>query len=622
MKKIILIVAVLMSMFHMYTAFFGVFPGMQQSAIHLFFALTLLYTMTWENNVGKKWWYHSYKIVLLVLAISSGLYIVIVDMFRTGSITSVSPMDMFFGLIMILIVLDATRVKMGWALPIIAGVGIIYTMVGPYLGGIFAHRGFSLEQMVQQFYLYTEGIYGTPLMIAGSYVIIFLILGAFLEVSGGGKFYIDLANSIFGRFRGGPAKIAVIASALFGSINGTAVANVVSTGNLTIPLMKKVGYPSHKAGAIESVASSGGQIMPPVMGASVFIMAQMIGRPYVEIMLAAAIPAILYFLAVYLNVDIESVKEQVKKIPRSETPRLMGVLKDGWIHFIPILVLLYFLMIQQSSPMRSAFWSIVAVFVVTVIRKKTRMSLKQIIKGLEDGAKSSVVVALATATAGIIIGVFNLTGLGSNLSRIIVQLSDGSLLVLLLLTMVSSIILGMGLPTVAAYLILAITVAPALIMMGLEPIVAHLFVFYFGILSAFTPPVAIAAYAASGIAKADPIKIAITACKYGLAGFVIPYLFVYSNGLLLIGSAWDIIFSVFVAIFAIFGLVVFTQGFFVKKVAWLFRIVAGLSTVLMAWPLVLLKLIGLGLLVAVFLIEWISNKKMQQVAFEKESISG
>ncbi len=603
-------IAIGLSTFHLYVAIFGTLTRMQQSGIHLLAAILLGYFALFVKNEGDvPLWKKIYRFIFALSGAASGVYIVWTDIMRDGRITEVSTIDIIFGVTMVIVLLDVTRIKMGWAMPIIAAVALIYSFIGPYLPGIFAHRGFSLNQMVQQLFLYTEGIFGTPLMIAATYVIVFLIFGSFLEVSGGGKFFIDLATALFGRFRGGPAKVAVVSSAMFGSINGTATANVVSTGTITIPLMKKVGYAPRVAGAVEAVASSGGQITPPVMGAAVFIMAQMIGVQYSEVMIAAIFPALLYYVSVFVSIDIESAKFNVKRTPKEEMPDLKKVLKEGWFHFIPLTVLIYCLSIAGYSPMRSALIAVISVIVVSAFSKKTRLSFKQILHALEDGAKTSVIVAYATAVAGIIIGVFNITGLGLNLSRLIIDISGGSLLMILIITMLTSIVLGMGLPTVAAYLILAITVAPALTQLGLDPMAAHMFVFYFGILSAFTPPVAIAAYAAGGIADCDPMEVAITACKIGIAAFLIPYLFVYSNEILLMGTPLSIVIQLVIAFVAVFALVIFVHGYFVKKVDIAQRIILIPSLILMIVPNLLYQSIGLILFAIVAGGNYISYRK-------------
>jgi len=392
-------------------------------------------------------------------------------------------------------------------------------------------------------YTTLEGIYWVPIGVSASYVILFVIFGAFLETTKTGDFFINIANSIAGKAQGGPAKVAVISSALFGTISGSAVANVVSTGTYTIPLMKKTGYKSYFAAAVEAVASSGGQLMPPVMGAAAFIISEMTGESYLKICIAATIPAILYYLGIFIAVHMEAKRIGLKGLSSEEVPSFFHTLKTQGYLALSAFVLIYFLAIKFTSPAYSVFWAIVAALILSFIKKETRLNFRMLLKTLEIGSKGAISVISACASAGIVVGVVTLTGLGLKFSSAILQLANANVYLTLIFTMIASLILGMGLPTTAAYIICAILAVPALTNLGINPLAAHLFVFYFAIISAITPPVALAAYAAAGIANTDPMKTGFTACKIGLVAFIVPYMFVLSPVLLMEGSITHIIWA-------------------------------------------------------------------------------
>ena len=385
-----------------------------------------------------------------------------------------------------------------------------------------------------------------------------------------------------------------MSSSLFGTISGSAVANVMVDGWLTIPLMKRIGFKPHVAAAIEAVSSTGGQIMPPVMGAAAFVMAEMLGIPYIKVCVAAAIPALLYYIALYFMIDFEALKLKLKGLPQDELPNARKVFASGFIYLIPIAVLLYFMTVQMYTPLRSAVYAMIATVLVSFFKRATRMGPVKILKPLEKGAKSSLEVALACACAGIIVGVFNLTGLGMSFSSMLIDVSRGHLLALLFLTMVSSLILGMGLPTTACYIILAVLVAPAMVQMGVLPIAAHMFVFYFGCISAVTPPVALAAYAGAGLANAPPAKTGYAASKLAMAGFILPYMFVYGPELLMIGKMSDIILATATSILGVFLLAASIQGYLIRQANFLERVVLFAAALLLIKPGLYTDLLGLA----------------------------
>lgn len=593
---IISVVAVAFALFHLYTAGFRPLVAYEQRGIHLTFALVLIFFLRpFKKDKGISW----LDVCISVLATIVGGYLFFESdalMMRMGIPTT---LDIIAGAVLMLLVLEATRRVIGLAMPIIAGVFLLYGYFGYLAPAFIAHRGYSVERIVSQMSLGTEGIYGIPLGVSATYVVLFIIFAAFLSECGAGKFFLDISMALFGRFRGGPAKVSVMSSSLFGTVSGSAVANVMIDGWLTIPLMKKIGFKPHVAGAIEAVNSTGGQIVPPIMGAAAFIMAEMLGVPYIQICIAAVIPAILYYISLYFMIDFEALKSGIKGLPTADLPNPKKVLIGGFFYLIPVAVLVYGLAVLKYTPMKCAIYAIASTILVSYFKKSTRMNLIKIIKTLERGALSSLEVAMACACAGIIIGIFNLTGFGVRLSQILIQVSQGVPMALLLLTMVASLCLGMGLPTSACYVILAVLVAPAMVEMGFLPIAAHLFVFYFGIISAITPPVAVAAYAGAGLANASPGKTGFTAFRLAIAGFILPFMFVYGPELLMVGSWFSILKAFLTSTAGVFLLAAAVQGHFIRKAHPWERIVLFAAALCLIKPGILTDLLGLtgGLLV-------------------------
>jgi TRAP transporter 4TM/12TM fusion protein len=542
LKGIASTIAIVMSLFHLYTGYFGILaPPIPHEfsfrALHLMFALALVFLMyppTQSRALSPRGrrFTMAIDVILAILGVLGVGYLAVnfpAAYLRAGMSYQ---WEYWLAAITLVLVLEAARRAMGPSIPIIAIVFILYARYGQWAPGVIAHGGFTWKRILTSVYLMWDGILGTALQSSAQYVFLFILFGAFLQVSGGGEFFIDLALAAFGRVRGGPAKAAVASSALMGTISGSSVANVATTGSFTIPLMKRIGYDSFFAGAVEAVASSGGQIMPPIMGAAAFVMAEMINVPYSTICLAALMPAILYYVALFLMVDLEAKRKGLRGIQRHELPNIKKVLAEGWQFLLP-LVLIITLLVLRYSPMKTGFAAIVCTIAATFFRKDIRMDMPKVIKGLRDGAFNAAGVACACGALGIIISMVLMSGLATKLSTLLIELSGGNLLILLVLTMVSSIIMGMGLPTIACYVILSVLVAPALTKMGLPPIVAHMFIFYFGAMSHITPPVAIAAYAAAGIANANPMKTGFTAWRLGLTGFIVPFMFVYGREILL-----------------------------------------------------------------------------------------
>ena len=612
------LIAVAFSLFHMYRAYVGPLGALQQRGIHLAFAMVLTFLLHpfRKRQPGKK-----PSVVDFFLALSGGivgLYVVFEYHKLAYRIGTANPLDFIIGLAAILLVLEGTRRLIGLALPLIAAIFLLYAYFGEYAPGFLAHGGFNIYRIVSHMYLSTEGIFGTLLGVSANYIILFIVMGAFLQESGTGLFFFEFAHSVFGRVRGGPGKMSVISSSLFGTISGSSVANVVVDGWLTIPLMKRTGYQAHVAGAVEAVASTGGQLMPPVMGAAAFIMAEIVGVPYIQICFHALIPAILYYTALFVMVDLEAAKMGLKGLPRSELPNGWKVIQRGWHLLVPLFVLIYLLAVLEWSPMRSALFAIILTPVFSFLRRSTRMNFRKIMEALKQGASGALAIALACACSGIVVGIFSLTGLGMALSNVLLDIAGESLLLLLLLTMITSLILGMGLPTTACYIILAVLVAPALVKMGVDIIAAHLFVFYFGIISVITPPEALAAYVAAGIANANPFKTGWFASKLGLNGFIIPYMFVYGPALLWKGTTTEILLAAVSGVIGSAALACSVQGWFLSRLSLWERLSLLVASLLLIKPGLMTDMIGSAILAIFIIYQYFSHRKhRQQILLEK-----
>jgi TRAP transporter 4TM/12TM fusion protein len=464
--------------------------------------------------------------ILIGLALATGFYVVLhfdtyAQMMQNNQLTT----ELYvFGMIVTLLTLESGRRVLGNVLPLIAVIAVLYAYFGNRIPGLFGHRGYSLQRITLSVFS-DRGVYGTPIGTSAANVYLFLLFAAYLAVSGADRIFQNIAIAAAGRKRGGPAKMAVIASAFFGTISGSCVANVVSTGAFTIPLMKHNGYRAKFAGAVEAVASTGGQIMPPIMGAAAFVMADITGISYGEICIAAALPAVMYYVCLFKMVDLESVRFQLKGLPEDQIPDLKESLARGMKLFVPVAVLLIMLIGLKTTPMKAAIWSIGVILILGFLDRKDPMTLKDVVDGAVAAAKSLCAVVGACATAGIVVAVFSLTGLGLKFSNFIVQLGNNALIPSLILSMLVCAVLGMGLPTTAAYIVCATAIAPALTGLGVPVLAANLFLLYFASLSAITPPVAVASYAAAGIAEENPVKLGLTAVKLGITGFILPFAF-------------------------------------------------------------------------------------------------
>ncbi|MGP1395815.1 MAG: TRAP transporter permease [Inquilinaceae bacterium] len=524
-------VGLAMSGFHLWVAFFGPPDTFTFRSIHLGFALAMAFLALPARAGGRIDSPGAVSLVLLVLAVGAALYPALYSDYVVNRIYYIDDLmtrDFVIGGLLIVLLLEATRRAVGLALPLTALAFILYALF---------YNGTRLELLLDQLFLTTEGIYGIPLSVSATYVVLFILFGSLVERTGTGRLFMDFAMSLTGHTAGGPAKVACITSGLFGSVSGSAVANVMTTGTFTIPLMKRIGYRPAFAGAVEAVASTGGQIMPPIMGAAAFVMAEFLGISYLTVAGFALIPALLYYVALFCAVHFEAKRTGMKGLPRADLPRLRTVLGERGHLFLPLIVIIGVLLLGYSAPM-AALCGIASAIPTALLRRSTRREIKvaTIAEALIAGARNTVAVALACGCAGIVIGVITLTGLGIDFTSLVTTVSQDSMVLALVLTMIAGIVLGMGMPTTPAYIVQVALLVPALVKLGVMVEAAHMFVFYFAILSAITPPVAMAVYAANGISRAGLWESGRDALKLGATGYIIPFMFVFGPSLLLIGT--------------------------------------------------------------------------------------
>ena len=597
--KLVYVVTAAMALYHIYILAFAPVDPWMFSITHLQFVIILGFLFyaarpNCRDRVGF------IDIFLILGSLSSFVYMMWTfdDLVHRAGVLP-EGYDTLFGFLAVVTVVELTRRTAGWALTTLLLVFILYCFVGPYLPGILWHKGYSFERLIS-FLFSPNGIYNVPLGVTARFVYIFILFGAFLELSGVAPFFMDFSYALAGRSRGGPAKVAVISSGLLGMVNGTSTGNVVTTGSLTIPLMKRTGYSPYFAGAVEAVASTGGQIMPPVMGAAVFLMAQMINRPYTEIMIAAIIPAVLYYVALYLSVDMEAGRLRLLGVDKELLPPWSRI--RAQVHMaLPILVLLYYLLFLNSSVVLAGLMGLASAIFIglvdRVIKRKKMFTPMEVLETVKNGGTNTIQITATCAAAGIIIGTLTLTGLGLKIATIVVDISGGNLHLTLFLTMIVTIILGMGLPTIAAYAIPASVVAPALLEMGVSEMAAHLFILYYASLSAITPPVALASYAAAAIAGVSPIKLSVIALRLGLAGFIIPFMFVHGEQLLLRGSVSSIMLACISALIGVYSLSIAIVGYLKKPVSVPCRIFFALASLALILPGLYSDIFGLTIVV-------------------------
>ncbi len=633
--RLIAVVGIALSLFQLYAA--GVQPlGLfYQRPIHLGFILVLCFLIYPPRGRAKGRSPSEYAIdgLLILASIAVGAWVP-VNIDTIANQIFPRDIDVAMGVLAVLLVLEAARRAVGWVMMVIAGVFLLYAFAGsrgelPFLAdfmpGILNHRGYSLDRLASQMTLGAEGIYGIPLGVAATFIFVFVLFGAFLEVTGAGKFFIDLAYATTGRQRGGPAKAAVVASAGMGSISGSAIANVVTTGAFTIPLMKKLGYRPAQAGGVEAAASTGGQIMPPLMGAGAFLMSEFTQLPYVHIVLVSIFPAFLYFGAVYLLVHIAAVKQGMRGLTAAELPSVRHVMSEGW-HFIFPLVALIFLLVAGYSPMRVGFYAIVAVMAAAAARALWTFSrdapsvegfvalckrgVALTLEALELGARNAVAVSVACAVAGVIVGVVGLTGLGLKFSAMMLAFSGGNLFLALILVILASLILGMGLPVTAAYIVLIILVGPALTTeFGVPLLIAHLVVFWYSQDSNVTPPVALAGFAGAAIAGSKPMETSFQAWKYAKGLYLIPLFMVYNDEIILGGPLHMVIFAGILALAGIVAFAAVLEGFLFTSMALWHRAALIPAIIAVFWSSAMVEALGLVAIFALLGLNWWQAKQ-------------
>lgn len=621
MKYIIYVGLLAFSLFQLYTAIYGQFPAQIQRTVHLGFALTFVFLLFPLRRKFSKKSIPFYDYILAILSVIVGSYWVINYDRLVRSLGKLETMDFWIGLLAVLLVLEASRRAVGLPIAIIAGLFLAYAFYGPYMPDFMAHRGQNLESLVNLMFYSTDGILGTPLAVSATYIFAFLLFGAFLVKTGVGEYFNDLAISVAGKLVGGPAKVAIFSSALQGTISGSSVANVVTSGAYTIPLMKRLGYEKNFAGAVEASSSTGGQLMPPIMGAAAFLMVEFIGRgvSYWDIAKAAAIPAVLYFAGIWIMTHFEAKRLGLRGLTDEEMPNRKEIFKKLYL-LIPI-ALIIVIMMAGVPVIHSALYGILACIIVGFINPDVKFGFKEIIDALVDGARTAVPVAAATACAGIIVGVVVKTGLGLSLANSLVKLAGGSILITLFFVMIASLILGMGAPTTANYVITSTIAAPAIIALlapdvpaSAAPIIvvlsAHFFVFYFGIIADITPPVALAAFSAAAISGGDPIKTGIHSAKLAIAAFIIPYMIIFSPALLMIDvTVLEIIWVVFTAMMGMIAIGAGVIGYWYRPINWIERIILVAAGVAMIYPESLSDTIGLIVFAVMFVIQYITRNK-------------
>ena len=606
-------VAVGLSAFHLYTGAFGVLVALLQRSLHLMLAMVLVFLLVPLSERHRD---HplvvAADIALVVASVVcigyvAGNYDYVVN--REGLASPISPAEFALGVGTFLLILEAVRRIAGLPLAIVTLAALLYAYFGAYLPGFLGHRGWNLSLLISYLYLDQEGIFGIPLGVSATYAALFILFGAFLNATGTGQFFLNLASWIAGGARGGPAKVAVLSSALFGSVSGSPVANVYATGSITIPMMQRLGYQPAFAGAVEAAASTGGAVMPPVMGAVAFLMADITGIPYGSIALAAALPAVLYFLSVGMMVHFEAVKAGLKGLPRSELPTGRQILPNLYL-MVPIIGLVVVLSMGYTAFL-AAFMAIGLAVAVGLVRKENR-SWRKMVGALDQAGRDMCLIALATAASGIIIGVVSLTGLGLRFTSLILSFSQASLIFPLLLTMLSCLILGMGMPAAPAYMIVAALAIPSLIELGVPTLAAHLFAFYFAVLSNVTPPVAMAAYAAASVARAPMMLTGVLSSRVAATGFLVPFLFVYGPALLLKGSPLEIVWAAMTAALGVVCLAAGLEGWLLGRAPWYERVLLIATAVALIKPGVATDGFGLAGFAAAACLQWLRYGRRQR----------
>lgn len=614
MAKAMVAAAIIIAGYHLYTAACGTPATLKHRSLHVAMMLAMTFLVVPAGKHASRDHAEWYDWILAGLSCMAPIYMWtqyqgVID--RAGR---PDRMDVIMATILVVLVLEAARRFTGWILPSLCLLFILYGIAGRYCPGMFMHRGYNWTYLSNHFFANTEGIYGTSVSVAASYIFLFILFGSVMNRCGMGQFFNDLAMALAGHSKGGPAKVSVIASGLLGSINGSAVANVVTTGAFTIPLMKKTGYSAEFAGAVEASASVGGQLLPPIMGAAAFIMAQMLGIEYSKIVVCAAIPALLYYLGILVQVQLRASKEGLNGLDRDVLPKVGVVMKAQGHLMIPILFLLVMLFASGRTVIYSAVCTILVTILVSACRKSTRMGVRDILGALADGTMSTLSVAVACACVGIVVGVCSKTGFGLNMANAIISLGGKNLFFTLIFTMVTCMVLGMGLPSIPAYIITATIAAPALTSLGIPAIAAHMFSFYFAMFANITPPVALASFAAAGLSGGDPMKTGFASVKLSIAGFIVPYMFIYTPQLLLLDTG--ILQGIWVTLGACLGVVmigVAIEGYFVRTLSLPLRALAAVGAICLIDGSMLTDAMGVVILL-VLLVSQFAGKELTAVS--------
>ncbi len=603
MKLLVTVLTVGLACFHLYTSFFGLLPAMQQRSFHIgfvMFLIFLLYPMKKSSPVDRP---SSMDWLLAGASIICTFYIFL----NYNEIAMRAGMhenyEIWLGGLMLILVFEAARRVLGYSLPVFCSLFLLFAYYGRSLPGPLRHFGLSVPRILEELYLTSDGIFGLVAGVSATYIFLFILFGAFLQSTKTSDFFNEFAMALTGHMKGGPAKIAVLSSALMGTISGSTSANVATTGSFTIPLMKKIGYKSHFAGAVEAAASTGGQIMPPVMGASAFIIADTLGISYLQVLLVAIVPAILYFWGIWWSLSFEADRLNLEGLNREQLPRLWEVVRTKGYRAIPLFGIVYFL-VRGYNPLYAGCWGIILAFVLSFVKKESRLDVKGFIHTLEDGSKSALSVAIACTVVGVVIGMMGATGIALRVGDAVLSLTGGALLPTLIVTMIIALMMGMGMPTTASYVMASAVATPALIALGCKALDVHLFVLYFAVLSSITPPVCVGAYTAAGIAGSNPNQTGFTAIKLALAGFIIPFVFIYSPELLLTNvTSWPrFAFALVSALLGVVGLAITTEGYFRRPLRIWERLAAGAASLALIVPGMESDVIGYALFAGLWFI--------------------
>ncbi|MBB4929689.1 TRAP transporter 4TM/12TM fusion protein [Lipingzhangella halophila] len=616
---VVLGIAVAFSGYQAYTALSLSLDSYLHRVIHLMFVLVLVFLV---RPAAKGAWARRppmavVDLLLMCTALVVSLYPVVFFGDIVTRIGAPTTLDLTMGAIAIVLLLEACRRTIGLFMSVLVAAFMVYAWVGPLLPDTFAHRGYTFQRIVYHTYLFQEGIYGLPLGVAATFVFVFILFGALLQKTGGGNFFVGLAYCFTGRYTGGPAKGAVVGSAFMGSVSGSAIANTVTSGAFTIPLMKRVGYKPHEAGGVEAAASTGGQVLPPIMGAGAFIMAERLGVPYVDIVKVAIIPALMYFAVVFVFVDILARKRGIGGLPPEQLPRLRTTLAAGY-HFLAPFILLITLLLMYVTPLRAGLYAIALLFIVAMLRAASRLDWRDIGEVFVLAARNTLGVSVATAVAGIIVGMVGLTGLGLALSSVMLSVAGGSLLATLAMIALASLVLGLGLPVTAAYIVLIVLAGPALEDLGVALIVAHMIVYWFSQDSNVTPPVALAAFSASGIAGSDPMRTGVSAWKFAKGLYLIPLLMAYSP-LLLNGTPAEVAWAAASGMVALVAAAVALEGFMRRRTLLVERIGFTIAAVLVFHPDFWTDAAGVALAAVLFAVQFLGEKTAIEAPFEPDS---